>query len=311
MPDWVTHLGTAYIAVRAANGLRSGLTRLVDVRHLLLGALLPDATRFTVVLVDVLDWPAIPTFTYLIPYHSLLIVGLLSGSIALLFPAVNGSSRRAFYLITTGSAFHLLLDDLEGVVGCGSTTFYPLYFGKPLNGWDNEGNFAGALLVISAIGIGIAVGRRREMPPVAMRLTRPRILSAVALLAVALVLPFFFRQWMIQQNAYYLGFVTNPKMFEGQEVELCFSEVIASQPAIIEEFDVSFRLHTSASLTKGEWISVRGIYKNGQIEPAVLIHHSEFSDVSLSLIAALVFGVLLVDRQQLNSMLKLLTRDKQ
>ncbi len=93
MPDWVTHLGTTYIATRVTGSL---LTRLVDVRHVLLGALLPDATRFTVILVDILDWPAISTFTYLIPFHSLLIVGLLSGAIALLFPAENGNSYRAF-----------------------------------------------------------------------------------------------------------------------------------------------------------------------------------------------------------------------
>jgi hypothetical protein len=311
LPDWVTHLGTTYIAIRTANRLQSRLLRLVDVRHVLLGALLPDTTRFTVVLVDVLDWPAVPTFTYLIPYHSLLVMGLLSGTIALLFPATNGSSRRAFYLIMTGTAFHFLLDDLEGVVGCGSTTFYPFYFGKPFNGWDNEGNFASALLVISAIAIGVAVGRRREMPPVAIWLTRQRILGAAALLVVALVLPLFFRQWMIQQNAYYLGFVANPMMFEGQEVELCFSEVIATRPATVEEFDVSFVLQTPALFTEGEWVSVRGIYRNGQIKPTILIRHSEFSDVSLSLIAALAFGLLMVDTQQLNSALKLLTKDNQ
>ena len=84
LPDWVTHLGTTYIAAGTAGRFSPRLARSLEMRYLLLGALLPDVTRFTVILVDILDWPAVPTFTYLIPFHSLLIVGLLSGAIALL-----------------------------------------------------------------------------------------------------------------------------------------------------------------------------------------------------------------------------------
>ena len=112
LPDWVTHLGTTYIAADATRRLNAGLARWVDLRYLLLGALLPDATRFTIILVDVLDWPAIPTFTYLIPFHSLLIVALLAGAIALLIPTGGTSSWRAFGLIMAGAALHFLLDDL-------------------------------------------------------------------------------------------------------------------------------------------------------------------------------------------------------
>jgi hypothetical protein len=260
-----------------------------------LGALLPDATRFTIILVDVLDWPAIPTFTYFIPFHSLLIVALLAGAIALLMPAANGNSRRAFGLIMVGAAFHLLLDDLEGWVGCGSTTFYPFYFGKPVIGWNSEGHFATFLLVVSAIAIGLALSRRQQWSALTWRLTRRRLLSATALLIVALTLPLFFREWMIERNAYYLGLVTNPAAFEGQSVELCFSEVIATEPLTIEEFDTPFVLQTPAAFTIGEWVSVRGIYQDGAIRPTTLIRHHGFSDVSLSLVAIVAFGFLMFD----------------
>ena len=88
----MTHLGTTYIAAGTAGRFSPGLHRFLETRYVLLGALLPDATRFTVILVDILDWPAVSTFTYLIPFHSLLIVSLLSGAIALLFPAANRRS---------------------------------------------------------------------------------------------------------------------------------------------------------------------------------------------------------------------------
>jgi len=299
LPDWVTHLGTTYIATRAAQRVNPNLARRIEMRHLLVGALLPDATRFTVVLVDVLDWPAISTFTYLIPFHSLLIIGLLSGGLAALFPAGNGSSRRAFAFLMGGAVVHYLLDDAEGTIGCGSTTFYPFYFGKPINGWSTEGAFANILLVVSAIGIGFALARKGQWPPLLYRFTRRRLAAAAMLLLVAFTIPLFFRQWMIDQNAYYLGFVTNPDAFAGQTVELCFSEVIQSQPPTVEEFDRAFVLQTSRPFEPGEWVSLRGVYQNGEIVPAMLVRHRGFSDVGLSLIAALALAVLLIDSQQL------------
>jgi hypothetical protein len=262
-------------------------------RHLLLGALLPDATRFTIILVDVLNWPAIPTFTYFIPFHSLLIVTLLAGAIALLIPVAGGNSLRAFALMMVGTIFHFILDDLDGTVGCGSTTFYPFYFGRPIEGWNSEGHFATFLLVVSAIAIGVALGQRQQWPALRLRLTRWRLLSAAALLVVALTLPLFFRTWMIERNAYYLGFVTNSAAFEGQRVELCFSEVIATEPLTIEEFDTPFILQAPVTFTIGEWVSVRGVYQDGAIWPTTLIRHQGFSDVILSLIAVVAFGFLI------------------
>jgi len=270
-------------------------------RYVLLGALLPDATRFTVILVDILDWPAVPTFTYLIPFHSLLIVGLLGGAIALLFPAANRSSGQAFGLIILGAGGHFLLDDLEGLVGCGSTTFYPFYFSKPISGWNSEGNFATMLLVVSAIAIGLALGRRGQWSPLTLHFSWRRLFGAVILLLVAVILPLFFRQWMIERNAYYLGVIANPEAYEGQTIEFCFSEVIASQPPTIEEFDTPFVLQTSSSLAQGEWVSVRGVYQQGIIEPTVLVRHRGFSDVGLSLIATLAFGFLMIDGRQMKT----------
>jgi thiosulfate reductase cytochrome b subunit len=274
-------------------------------RYLLLGALLPDATRFTIILVDVLDWPAIPTFTYLIPFHSLLMAALLAGVIALLVPSGNSGSWRAFGLIMAGATFHFLLDDLEGPIGCGSTTFYPLYFGKPINAWNSQGYAGTLLLVISAITLGVAIGRRQQLPLLTFRFTRWRILGAAGLLAAILVIPFIFQTWMVKQNAYFLGFVTNPAAFAGQSVELCFSKVVHANPLTIEEFDTSFVVRTSSMHKVGEWVSVRGIYEDSVIWPATLIRHQGFADVMLSLVAAVTFVILMFDSRYLKVFLPL------
>jgi hypothetical protein len=100
---------------------------------------------------------------------------------------------------------------------------------------------------------------------------------------------------MIDRNAYYLGFVARPQAFEGQSVELCFSEVIATKPLTIEEFDTPFVLDTETTFATGDWISVRGIYQNGAIHPTTLVRHQGFSDVSLSLMAGVAFVILVFD----------------
>lgn len=288
MPDWITHVGTTYLVSQTLPA------RWVALRPLLVGAVLPDATRFVVILVDVLDWPAIDSFTYFIPFHSLLLIAPLAAIIALLLPVMADSGIRTFGWLMAGSAFHFLLDDLEGPIGCGSTTLYPVYFGKPLNLWDSGGNAGVILLLVSAMGIGIALTRRGHWSPLVLMLTGRRMLTAGLLLGVVLLTPLFFRTWMLEQNAYYLDVVVHPAAYEGQTVELCFSEVIATEPPTIEEFDTPFEL-TEATLIPGEWVSVRGSYQDGRIAPSLLVRHRGFSDVTLSLVAVVALAYLLFD----------------
>ncbi|MCB0153701.1 MAG: metal-dependent hydrolase [Anaerolineae bacterium] len=295
MPDWVTHLGTTYIAARTVVTVHPALTNRLSVRHLLLGAILPDVTRFTIILVDILDWPAIPVFTYFIPFHSLLIISLLAGAISLLCPVGGQASGRAFGLMMAGAIFHFILDEFDGLIGCGSTIFYPLSFSKLFNGWDDEGHFATLLLLVSALALGVALTHRRQWPRLTFCLTRWRLGGAVALGLIACLLPLFFQGWMIERNAYYLGFVTDPAAYEGQSVELCFSEVISTSPLTIEEFDRPFVLEDTRSLNQGDWLSVRGVYRQGMIQPTALVVHRSFSDLTVSLVAVVAFTFLLID----------------
>jgi hypothetical protein len=292
LPDWVTHLGTTYLSARAA--------RISVVRPLLLGALLPDVTRFSVLFIDFLDWPAVTTFAYLIPFHSLLIVSLLVGAIALMFPGPNPRPWRVFWLIEAGAAFHFLLDDLEGEIGCGSTTLYPFYFGKPLNLWSTEGTFALLLLVVGAMGIGAALVSRPDWPPPAPRFRRradrKTYLYSMLLVAAAMVIPLLTRGWLVERNAYHLAFFADPPAWEEAAVELCFSEIVAANPLIVEEFDTRLRLATDEPLAVGDWVSLRGVYRDGAIHPTLIVHHQKSSDVLLSALAGGAFVLLWLPR---------------
>jgi hypothetical protein len=268
------------------------------IRPLLLGVLLPDVTRFSVLLIDFLDWPAVTTFAYLIPFHSLLIVSLLAGAIALLFER----PWRVFGLIEAGAAFHFLLDELEGQIGCGSTTFYPLYFGKPFNLWSTEGAFASLLLLVGAMGIGAALASRsgwsRPMLGRWSKGGKRTFLYSALLVAAAVAIPLFTREWVVERNAYHLGFFADPPAWEGTVVQLCFSEIVSVDPPVVEEFDT--RLHLvfdevpalDTNLTKGDWVSLRGVYRQGAIHPNLIVRHSKTSDLWLSALAGLAFVVL-------------------
>ncbi len=292
MPDWVTHLGTAYVAARA--------TRVSAVRPLLLGALLPDVGHFSILLIDYLGWPAIPTFAYLAPFHSLFIVSLLAGAIALL----SERSWPVFGLIEAGAAFHFVLDDLEGAIGCGSTTFYPAYFGKPLNMWPADGTFAGLLLLVGALGCGAAlVSRARHIGLDAdwsPRISPRRCLGAALLVAGAVALPWLTRQALIGRNAYYLAVFSNPSAWQGATVELCFSEIVAADPPVVEEFDARLPIAAGPEgwsgdgrpLAVGDWVSVRGVYRDEALHPTLLVRHQKSSDLLLSALAGAILVLL-------------------
>jgi hypothetical protein len=257
---------------------------------------LPDVTHFSILLIDYLGWPAIPTFTYLAPFHSLLVVSLLAGAIALL----SERSWPVFWLTEAGAASHFVLDDLEGAIGCGSTAFYPLYFGKPLNLWPADGAFAALLLLVGALGCGVALVSRARHARLdaawSLRVNWRRCLCAALMAAGALVLPWLTRQALVERNAYYLAFFADPSAWQGATVELCFSEIVAADPPVVEEFDARLPIAACPQgwpgdgrpLAAGDWVSLRGVYRDGALHPTLLVHHQKSSDLLLSALAGAI-----------------------
>jgi hypothetical protein len=269
LPDWITHLGIAY-----------GGTRLIDVddfRPVLLGAILPDVTRFAVILIDFFHLPAIATFTYLIPFHSLLITAIMAMAIALLF----NKPLSYWRWLMLGALIHFALDEMEGPIGCGSTTFYPFYYGRPISLWWDNGFIDTAIICVALVILilGLFRGRRHS----AYRFSLNKAGYSASLLLLAAVIPLFTRQALITQNAYGLAFIQHPESFNGNTVELCVSEVVKDSPLTIEEFDRPFILHSTESVPKGAWLSVRGVYRDGLIQPSLIFPIERSYDPILSI----------------------------
>jgi len=104
LPDWLTHVGVAWLACEALKIRRREAT--------LIGAILPDVYKVVVYplmflkLINV----NITASLFLEPFHSLLGIGLLSIFVASLLK--KDSFRLGLSLILLGSTIHLLLDSL-------------------------------------------------------------------------------------------------------------------------------------------------------------------------------------------------------
>ncbi|RME42222.1 MAG: hypothetical protein D6791_18290 [Chloroflexi bacterium] len=269
MPDWVTHLGTAYAGAR--------LVRVQEAELVLLGAVLPDMAMPAFVVIEFLRLSPWDTFTYLAPFQSLTIVSLLAAAIALL----HVNPRRCFLLMSGGFLTHFALDMLETDIDCGMRVLYPFSYRAWSAGWLAPGEAPSLILLLgSTITLLIALRHRSGRARAAFRIKNLRLVVLLVVLAIAL--PLLTRDRLISQNVHFLAFLTDPTSWQDRTVELCYSEVVTDSSEI-EEFGRRFQLMTEEPLKRGERVSVRGIYRDGQILPTRLYVYRGYSEAWLSL----------------------------
>jgi hypothetical protein len=105
---------------------------------------------------------------------------------------------------------------------------------------------------------------------------------------------------LVERNAYYLAFFADPAAWQGATVELCFSEIVAVDPPVVEEFDTRLPIAGGPSdwpgddrpLAVGDWVSLRGVYQDGALHPTLLVRHQKSSDLLLSVLAGAIFVLL-------------------
>ena len=275
MPDWVTHLGTAYIVTR--------VSRLEDVRLFLLGAVLPDMTRFSIALVHVLHIPPVETFSYFAPFHSLFLVFLVSVALAL----IHENPKKCLALVFGGALLHFFLDVLDADLDCGLWVLYPFCSQRFSLGLLRSEAASLSLLAVSMIALLVAVFERGKFPRTSFRVKNFRFALPLVLLVV--VLPWFTRGLLVANNIHYLDFFTQPTEWENQQVEFCFSEVVSSNPVVVEEMGQRFQVVTAERLEKGEWISMRGVYRGGKVYPTMILEHKGFFEIWISLAGLVAF----------------------
>lgn len=286
MPDWVSHLGAAYIGARIA--------RVREIQLVLIGAILPDAVMPVFVVIDLWHLPlSRNTFAYLLGFQSLTIVSLLAAALALL----NTRPVHCFLLVVGGALTHFALDMLETDIDCGMRMFYPFSYWSWSPGWLAAGGpLSTMLLIVSAIAIAVALSQRARLRPVVIQPKLTNLCVAVGLIALAILLPLTTRQTVVSKNVHSLAFLANPVGWEDRTVDLCFSEVIGISPVSIKELDREFELANTEDLRVGDQVSVRGVYHNRKIYPTRLYLHRGFADAWMSLIGLVALLAILIPR---------------
>jgi len=295
MPDWVVHLGFAYIMAR--------LIKLRDLKLFFLGSILPDIGRVALYFTDLAHLNPISSSSYVAVFHTPFMAALVASVIS----SFSENFKKCWVLIFLGAIFHLALDLTQYRIGNGVLLFYPISFKQfYLNLFWSGDNVS---LLLRALSIGVLVICLLEKRPVGSPLSLKALNLKIAfpLILVVLVIPLSTTSLMMKHNVDYLDFFAHPQKWEGKKIELYKGKVISTNPVIVREMGVMFELVGSEKLRKGDRICIQAIYKEGRIFPSFIHRYRGPSKSVVSLVGLLFFVLVWIDFPQ--RMRKLYRRD--
>ena len=295
MPDWIVHLGFAYI-----------MARLIKLRYLklfFLGSILPDIGRVALYFTDFAHLNPISSSSYVAVFHTPFMAALVASVIS----SFSENFKKCWVLIFLGAIFHLALDLTQYRIGNGVLLFYPISFKQfYLNLFWSGDNVS---LLLRALSIGVLVICLLEKRPVGspLSLKAPNLKIAFPLILVVLVISLSTTSLMMKHNVDYLDFFAHPQKWEGKKIELYKAKVISTNPVIIRDMGVMLELVSSERFREGDRICIEGIYKEGRIFPSFIHRYRGPSKSVVSLVGLLFFVLVWTDFPQ--RMRKLCRRD--
>jgi len=295
MPDWVVHLGFAYIMAR--------LIKLRDLKLFFLGSILPDIGRVALYFTDLAHLNPISSSSYVAVFHTPFMVALVASVIS----SFSENFKKCWVLVFLGAIFHLALDLTQYRIGNGILLFYPISFKQFYFNlfWSGDN----VSLLLRALSIGVLVICLLEKRPVGspLSLKAPNLKIAFPLILVVLVISVSTTSLMMKHNVDYLDFFAHPQKWEGKKIELYKAKVISTNPVIIRDMGVMLELVSSERFREGDRICIEGIYKEGKIFPSFIHRYRGPSKSVVSLVGLLFFVLVWTDFPQ--RMRKLRRRD--
>ncbi|MCK4523172.1 metal-dependent hydrolase [Candidatus Aerophobetes bacterium] len=295
MPDWVVHLGFAYIMAR--------LIKLRDLKLFFLGSILPDIGRVALYFTDFAHLNPISSSSYVAVFHTPFMAALVASVLS----SFSENFKKCWVLIFLGAIFHLVLDLTQYRIGNGVLLFYPISFKQfYLNLFWSGDNVS---LLLRALSIGVLVICLLEKRPVGspLSLKTANLKIAFPLILVVLVISLSTTSLMMKHNVDYLDFFAHPQKWEGKKIELYKAKVISTNPVIIRDMGVMLELVSSEKFREGDRICIEGIYKEGRIFPSFIHRYRGPSKSVVSLVGLLFFVLVWTDFPQ--RMRKLRRRD--
>jgi len=268
MPDWITHITfNTYIFLPVRK-------RQSDFGLFLLGAILPDLTK--IFWVQALDFANLKfkikefLIWYFEPFHTPFMAIFVSLVFAIL---ISGSIKRNFIIIYSGSIIHFLLDALQKHFSFYQLLFYPFSFKNYNFQLFHTSEKIWFFISISFLPFFIFIIIKNWDSEIRLVL-RQKILL-IFLIIFIILFPFFTKEGFYRANFNSILFLKNPSKFEGKKVELGVSYIkkVEKEKITVVEIGKEFQIFTGSNYNfkTGEFVSVRGIYKNGTIYPEILL----------------------------------------
>ena len=276
MPDWIIHIG-------AAHALGRPLARW-DPRWLFLGAVLPDAIprvfSMTVHMVRPLNelmnmWVGLHVGFF----HTPVSVVLLAAALVVLAADRVAAARGLAF----GAGLHFVLDLLQKSWGGGTSVLYPF----DLRPWSLQVVWYDSslphLLVGGFLVYLVVLCWRSSWPRDAVFApwSRARGLVSGALIAVYLAMPALCLDRAVALNLGNSRMALEPAEFEGRTIQVAVAVVdhVEGDDIVIERADELFPVTWAerSPLAAADFVSIRGVFRGGRIEPTeVFVHDYRF-----------------------------------
>ncbi len=286
MPDWIVHLGFAYVMAR--------LIKMRDLKLFFLGSLVPDIPRIGLYFTSFFHLNQIGSHSYFVPFHTPLMAALVALTISLF----SEDFKKCFSLIFLGTILHLLLDVTQYRIGSGVLLFYPFSFRQFHLNLFWSGDNISIFLRILAIGVLLIclLEKRSIGSPLSFKTEKLRI--AFPLVLLSLLIPLSTMGPIVKNNVDYLDFFAHPEKWEGKKVEFYKARVVSTNPVIVKEMGARFELVTSREFKRNERVSIRCTYEKGRIIPDFIHRYRGPSKSMVSLVGLLLFVLLWIDFPQ-------------
>ena len=286
MPDWVVHLGFAYVMAR--------LIKMRDLKLFFLGSLVPDISRIGLYFASFFHLNQISSHLYFAPFHTPFVAAL----VACLISSFSKNFKKCFFLIFLGAILHLALDLTQYRVGNGVLLFYPFSFRQFYFSLFWSGDNVSIFLRILAIGVLLIclLEKRSIGSPLSFKAVKLKI--AFPLILLCLLIPLSTMGPIMKNNVDYLDFFAHPEKWEGEKVEFYKARVVSTNPVIVREMGVRFELVTSEEFKRNDRVSIKGAYEEGRIIPDFIHRYRGPSKSMVSLVGLLLFVLVWIDFPQ-------------
>ncbi len=276
IPDWIIHLGIAYLFAR--------IFKIKEYRFLLFGSILPDISWIgTEIFSKLFTFDSTASYLYFSPFHTPFIMLLFSGMITI----ITENPKMIFWLIFGGSISHMVLDILQK--GSVVFLFYPLNVSVTSFGLFWEDDFIGYLLMLmSVIALIHAIFNRDKLPMIKLHFKK----EAVALLFIILLIPYFTED-LVLDNLIYSQFSKNPDGYEGKKISIGNRYITSVNPVTIEIMGKNFEIVTDEKLEEGDLISIEGYYTNQKVYVTSLHKQNALLKPIASILGGILFLIIL------------------